>query len=125
MMKRYLLAGATLAVFADPISVAAQDGSWTGPYVGARLGYTSQSADNDETILFDTDLNGSFDDTVNLVSGANAFSRGFCGGAASTATANGCRDRNWHRVGRSCWLRLSARRLLRRGSSRGIWPISD
>jgi outer membrane immunogenic protein len=94
MMKRYLLAGATLAVFADPISVAAQDGSWTGPYVGARLGYTSQSADNDETILFDTDLNGSFDDTVNLVSGANAFSRGFCGGAASTATANACSDRN-------------------------------
>jgi outer membrane immunogenic protein len=94
MMKCFLLASAALVVLADPFAAAAQEGSWTGPYVGGRLGYTSQAADNKETILFDTDLNGSFDDTVNLVSGANAFSRGFCGGAAATSTANGCSDRN-------------------------------
>ena len=73
----------------------AQDGaeSWTGPYVGGRLGYAFQGNDNDETVLFDTDLNGTFGDTVNTAAGANAFSPGFCGGAALSALpSGGCRE---------------------------------
>jgi outer membrane immunogenic protein len=93
-MRPLLLASATFSLFAAPLPVLAQSTSWTGPYVGGRLGYTSQSEDKDETILFDTDLDGTFNDTVSTAGGANAFSRGFCGGAARTATANACSDRD-------------------------------
>lgn len=93
-MRTFLLASATLVLVAAPLPVMAQDTTWTGPYVGGRLGYTSQNEDKDETVLFDTDLNGAFDDTVNTVAGANAFPRGFCGGRATSATATGCSDRD-------------------------------
>lgn len=93
-MRPLLIGAAFTALLAAPVPVMAQSTDWTGPYVGGRLGYTSQPEDNQETVLFDTDLNGSFDDNVNTVTGANAFPRGFCGGAASTATATGCRDRD-------------------------------
>lgn len=67
------------------------DGSWTGVYVGGRLGYAGQSKDNGETVLFDTNLDGTFGDTVRTGAGADAFSTGFCGGSALASTAaNGC-----------------------------------
>ncbi len=74
----------------------AQDGAttnnWTGPYVGGQLGYGWQPGDGDETINFDTNRDGTFGDSVNTLAGANAFSPGFCGGSAVTATpAGGCR----------------------------------
>jgi len=93
-MKHYLLSSAALMLAAAPLPVLAQEADWTGPYVGGRLGFTSQPEDKNETVSFDTNLDGSFDDTVNTVTGANAFSPGFCGGAASTATARGCSDRD-------------------------------
>jgi outer membrane immunogenic protein len=96
-MKRVCLAGcaglASAAFF--PAAAMAQDGaeSWTGPYVGGRLGYAFQKSDDGETILFDTNLDGDFGDNVNTVAGANAFSPGFCGGAALGRTpASGCGD---------------------------------
>lgn len=88
--------GATLAlVLAAP--AFAQDDSgkvdWTGPYVGGSLGYSWQPSDKNEQIGFDTDGDGDFDDTV-LVggpTGTDAFTPGFCGGAAnSNAAADGC-----------------------------------
>lgn len=82
-----LLAGAASPAFAQT-----DNGDWTGFYVGGQLGYGFQGGDNDETIEFDTDLNGSFGDTVNTAAGANAFSPGFCGGAASSSQPTGCRD---------------------------------
>jgi len=93
-MKKLLLASAAatfLATFATP--AFAQDGyGWTGPYVGGRIGYGFQGNDGDETILFDTDLNGAFEDTVRTGTGANAFSPGFCGGAAiGSRPAGGCK----------------------------------
>ncbi|RYD60318.1 MAG: hypothetical protein EOP58_16560 [Sphingomonadales bacterium] len=55
------------------------------------MGYSFQSKNDDETIRFDRDLNGSYGDTVVTAAAANAFSPGFCGGAASTnAPAGGC-----------------------------------
>ena len=89
---RLLLASAALIAACTPAAVAAQDADWTGFYVGGRLGFTSQPEDKNETILFDTDLDGTFDDTVTTASGTNAFARGFCGGEARSATANGCDD---------------------------------
>ena len=96
-MKKACLAGcAGLALAGTTASPAwAQDGadSWTGPYVGGRLGYAFQRNDDGETILFDTNLDGNFDDNVNTAAGANAFSPGFCGGAAADRTpAAGCGD---------------------------------
>ena len=93
-MKSLSLGSATLALMLTASPALAQSADWTGPYVGGRLGYTTQPQDKDETILFDTDLNGTFGDTVNTVAGVNAFSRGFCGGAARSATSNGCADRD-------------------------------
>lgn len=39
------------------------------------------------TPAFDTSLDGNFTDTVRTVAGADAFSPGFCGGAAVNALA--------------------------------------
>jgi outer membrane immunogenic protein len=93
-MKALSLGSAALALMLTASPAMAQSADWTGPYFGGRLGYSSQPEDKDETILFDTDLNGTFGDTVNTVAGVNAFSRGFCGGAAGSATSNGCADRD-------------------------------
>jgi outer membrane immunogenic protein len=93
-MRNILIASATTALLAAPLPAFAQTADWTGPYFGGRLGYTTQPQDKDETVLFDTDLNGTFGDTVFTTSGANAFSTGFCGGAAGTATATNCNDRD-------------------------------
>jgi outer membrane immunogenic protein len=93
-MRNILLASATTALLAAPLPAFAQTADWTGPYFGGRLGYTQQPEDKNETVLFDTNLDGTFGDTVLTASGANAFSPGFCGGAAATATATNCRDRD-------------------------------
>jgi outer membrane immunogenic protein len=71
----------------------AQDGErpFSGFYVGGSIGATIQPDNEGETILFDRDLNGTFGDTITTTAGANAFSPGFCAGAANTTTpAGGC-----------------------------------
>ena len=88
-------AGLLAALAAAPAAAQSSGAeSWTGPYVGGRLGYAFQPSDKNETVLFDTDLNGSFDNIVTTGTGANAFSPGFCGGAATSRTppAGGCGD---------------------------------
>jgi len=84
-------AGALLiAAGATPAS-AQQD--WSGPYIGIYGGGTSVNDQSDETLRFDRNLDGNFGDPVTLVAagGANAFSPGFCGGAAGGPTvAQGC-----------------------------------
>lgn len=80
-----LLAGAAIAPGAQ-----AQDSDWTGPYVGVGVGYSFKS--DDEAVVFDTDGDGQFDDTVRTSGGGNAFAPGFCNGAAQGPTfADGCR----------------------------------
>lgn len=82
------LASALLAGTALP--AAAQD--WTGGYVGAFIG-TQSDPDDDDTVLFDTNLDGQFGDTVNTAAGVNAFSPGFCDGVAQDRTPGaGCAD---------------------------------
>ncbi len=66
-------------------------GAWTGAYVGGHLGYGFQPGDGGERVLFDTDLNGSYGDTVRTGAGVDAFSPGFCGGTAKGRTpGEGC-----------------------------------
>ena len=90
-MRKIFLATVGTAVLASAAPVMAQSGDWTGAYVGGRIGYAKGSDDNNEQILFDTNLDGDFGNSVNTATGANAFSPGFCGGTAESAiAADGC-----------------------------------
>lgn len=92
-MMKYVAAGLAGVSFLVAPAYAQNDESWTGFYVGGHLGYGFQPNDDDETILFDTNLDGSFGEAVNTSAGANAFSPGFCGGAANGRTpGEGCDD---------------------------------
>lgn len=92
-----ILNGAVLGAIGLLASAApayAQDKEFSGPYVGASLGHSFQGGDNNETIQFDRNLDGTFGDTVVTADpGApNAFAPGFCGGSSVTAANTGCRD---------------------------------
>ncbi len=90
-----LLAASVASLLAVP--AMAQDNrdtsqDFNGPYISVGGGGTLQGNDRGETILFDTNRDGFYGDQVTTVGGANAFSTGFCNGAA-TSTANlGCRN---------------------------------
>lgn len=90
-----LLAASAASLLAVP--AIAQDNrdpsqDFNGPYIAIGGGGTVQGSDRGESLIFDTDLDGTYGDTVNTSAGANAFSPGFCNGAA-TSTANiGCRN---------------------------------
>ena len=87
MMKSIFLAGASLALVASPAFAQDQDNPFDGIYIGGSFGAAVQPNDgNKSSILFDRDLNGSFGDTVVTSGGANAFSPGFCGGAATNSS---------------------------------------
>ncbi|WP_077147328.1 outer membrane protein [Sphingopyxis sp. KK2] len=65
---------------------------FNGPYVGVVGGYTVQPNDGRETLVFDTNQDGTYGENVNTTTGANAFAPGFCGGSpTSTANVN-CRN---------------------------------
>lgn len=89
------LAFAVLAALASPAFAqsSGSGGAWNGGYIGLQVGSSDQPSDDNETIRFDRNLDNNFDDTVTTSGGANAFSPGFCGGAANGPTpASGCRD---------------------------------
>ncbi|HEY9219891.1 MAG TPA: outer membrane beta-barrel protein [Phenylobacterium sp.] len=89
-MRKSILVGAFIAL---ATTGAAQAQDWSGPYVGAHAGYGFGSENDGETIGFDTNLDGTANDTVRTSAGANAFSPGFCGGAAfGSLPAGGCDD---------------------------------
>jgi len=88
---RLFLISASVAVLAASAPGFAQDsGSWSGGYVGGRIGYSFQPNRGGETVLFDRNLDGTFGDTITTAAGANAFSPGFCGGAATTTANTAC-----------------------------------
>lgn len=88
-----LLLGATsLSLISAPAFAQEIDEDWTGPYIGGSIGLSAQENDRNEGVEFDTNLDGGFGDTVRTGAGANAFSPGFCGGAANGRTPiEGCR----------------------------------
>lgn len=86
-----LIAAALLASLALPAPALADDYGWTGFYLGGHLGKSDPKDGNDGRILFDTNLDGRFGDPVRTAAGADAFSTGFCGGAAITPLpGDGC-----------------------------------
>lgn len=99
-LQRFLMA--LTAVGGAATSAQAQDEvDWTGPYVAIQGGYAFQRGDENETILFDTNLDGRFGDVVNNTAGANVFSPGFCSGRAlGTRPEDLCRgDRDRGEIG--------------------------
>lgn len=97
MANKQMMFFAASAAFLTTHPALAQsepDMSWTGPYIGGSLGYGWQpktGRDDNETIVFDTNADGTFGDTVRTAAGANAFSPGFCDGIArGNSAAGGC-----------------------------------
>ncbi len=87
-----MIGAASLASIATPAFAQSDDEQWEGAYIGGSFGLGAQSNDRSENVVFDTNLDGSFDNNVTTVLGANAFSPGFCGGAATgNSAAGGCR----------------------------------
>jgi outer membrane immunogenic protein len=98
-MRKLLTTAAFVFSAAAATPAFAQDdygpGEFDGFYAGGSIGATFSSSDDDETILFDRNLDGTFGDTVTTAppANANAFSTGFCSGSvgtSSTRPASGC-----------------------------------
>jgi outer membrane immunogenic protein len=91
--KSLLTISVVLLAGTGSVQARADDAEFEGLYVGATIGGAFQGSDNGSSIVFDRNLDGSFGDTVTTVAGADAFSPGFCSGAARTnAPAGGCRS---------------------------------
>lgn len=87
------LVGIALIVAAAPALAQPAEPQWAGFYVGGNIGASEPMGSDNDRILFDANLDGRFGDTVRTVGGADAFSPGFCGGAAVGRTpATGCSD---------------------------------
>lgn len=85
---------AALALAAAPAMAqdAPSDDNFNGPYVGGSFGIGVQNNDVREFQRFDRGFDGSYD-TITTTTGANAFSPGFCNGAANgPRPANACRN---------------------------------
>ncbi|MBB5744702.1 outer membrane protein [Brevundimonas variabilis] len=95
-MKTMISAASMAALLAMVgTSAMAQSADWrtdfSGPYIGVFAGYTDKNDDSKETLRFDRNLDGNFGDPVRTPAGADAFSPGFCDGAAkATTAADGC-----------------------------------
>lgn len=95
--------GAAMALVLTTQAMAQTEGGdiWTGPYVGASLGYNWQpnsKANVLESLQFDTDGDGVYDDTV-VAGGANAFAPGFRDGKGTGRDTSSSGDRD----GKSAW----------------------
>lgn len=93
LSKSVIALAAISAAAVTPAYAQADDRPFDGPYVGVAIGGAFQKSDSGSSIVFDRNLDGQFGDTVTTAAGANAFTPGFCGGAAKTnAPAGGCRS---------------------------------
>lgn len=80
---------AAAVVLGGGLSAHAQ--SWQGFSIGGHVGSAFLPDGQDAFVAFDTDLDGSFGDTVRTAAGADAFSPGFCPGVPAGVTpAAGC-----------------------------------
>lgn len=87
-MKTMLCAAvAVSALSVGSAAMAQQAGDWSGAYLGGFAGYGWQAdSDEAETLRFDTDQDGAFDDTVRTGTGGNAFAPGVCDGSTLAPT---------------------------------------
>lgn len=99
MRNLFFPAIAALAIAAPASAQSMDEGQpsdfFNGFYVGGTFGLDVPS-DRDTAVSFDRNRDGTYGDTVTTVAGANAFSPGFCDGAARGRTpGEGCqKDRD-------------------------------
>lgn len=95
-MKSILSLSTGLALLAMSTAALAQtEDAWRGGYIGGHVGSVLDPDDGNDRFLFDTDLDGDYDDTVRTAAGADAFSPGSCNGVANGPTPGaGCRGNN-------------------------------
>lgn len=85
---RYIEMAAAAGAFLVLGAGAATAQDWSGPYIGLSVGGALIDEDKNERVLFDTNLNGTFGDTVRNTALVDAFGPttanpgGFCGGKA-------------------------------------------
>ncbi|MBV1691569.1 outer membrane beta-barrel protein [Novosphingobium sp. G106] len=86
----FATAAAAVGLTIPALAQDARDTHFDGPYVSATIGMAAQGNDRGDTLVFDTDRNGTYGDTVKTAAGANAFSPGFCHGTAGGAAPGAC-----------------------------------
>lgn len=93
MLPRYLYPaiGASALMMSSPAFAQEDERYFNGPYISGTIGLESVEDGRGDTIVFDTDRDGTFGDPVNTAAGADAFSPGFCAGSPVSADAAGCR----------------------------------
>jgi outer membrane immunogenic protein len=90
IFQRKLTVAVALASTVAAIPAVAQD-VFQGPYISVFAGAAQPQDSSSDSLVFDTNRNGEFNDTVSTAAGANAFGPGFCDGTANAATpAEGC-----------------------------------
>jgi outer membrane immunogenic protein len=94
---RLPIAGMALGIAAAvsfPALAQDRDSHFDGAYVQGFGGYAARGSDNGTSLVFDKNADGDYNDTVTLpVTGANAFSPGFCDGQAiGPRPTNGCKS---------------------------------
>jgi outer membrane immunogenic protein len=62
---------------------------WTGGYISGHFGFSKIPEGINNILVFDKNLDGDFSETITTAAGANAFSPGFCIGAAVTSLPTG------------------------------------
>ncbi|WP_379920774.1 outer membrane protein [Erythrobacter sp. R86502] len=68
-----------------------EDRFFDGPYIAGSVGLETPDDSGNDRLVFDTNGDGDFNNTVATVAGADAFSPGFCAGSAVSAASAGCR----------------------------------
>lgn len=86
-MYKFLAGAALIAMTA---TAAQAQTEWTGGYMGIQAGGYFTPDNDDETLVFDRDGDGTFDDTVTMGGGGDFFAPGYCPGAATSASNTNC-----------------------------------
>ena len=77
-MMALVIAGAATPALAD-----AFPGEYNGPYIAVSGGLAATDSKSTDAIVFDTNRDGTYGDTVRTSTGGNAFSPGFCNGSTT------------------------------------------
>ena len=84
-----VIAGAATPALADTFP-----GEYNGPYIAVSGGLATPQSFGSESVVFDTNRDGAFDNTVRTSTGANAFATGFCNGSSTlnSQTVTDCKN---------------------------------
>jgi outer membrane immunogenic protein len=77
-------------VFASPAMAQDEVNPFTGFYVSGTVGAGFRGDNQSDTVAFDTNRDGTFNDSVFTSTGTNAFSPGFCSGFTTSNAPGNC-----------------------------------